>query len=141
VARLWFALQQQDSASPDLLLELLASAPAEPRHLQPPAWLERVRTQLHDQRGVACSLRFLAPQVGVHPVYLARQFRRYYGCALSDYTQALQVQAALAQMSQQHASLSDIALTCGFSDQSHMSRALRQKLDISPKLASSFVRR
>lgn len=139
-SRLWFALSQREPDSAELLLELLASVPTKLASDHPPAWLQRVHAQLHDQRGIGCSLRLVAPLIGVHPIYLARKFRQHYGCTLSDYAQALRIQSALELMSTQHLPLSEIASICGFADQSHLSRAVRQRLSISPKSANLLLR-
>ncbi len=45
----------------------------------PPRWLEQVRGLLHDQLSERSSLVALAESVKVHPVHVAREFRRFYG--------------------------------------------------------------
>jgi AraC family transcriptional regulator len=48
--------------------------------MTPPNWLRLVREELDDAAHVTPRVRVLAASAGVHPVYLARQFRRFYGC-------------------------------------------------------------
>ncbi len=99
----------------------------------PPPWLERVRELLHD-RCLDSSLRIadLAAEAGVHPVYLARVFRRYFGSSPGEYARSLRVQRAIADLLATDASLVEIAQSHGFSDQSHFSRAVKRHLGVSP---------
>jgi hypothetical protein len=79
--RLWHELRNWDGASPlaieaGLQLLLDAAMQPSPREQDGPMWLERAREQLHDEWRRTPDLAELAGTAGVHPVYLARAFRR-----------------------------------------------------------------
>ena len=74
----------------------------------------------------------LASAAGIHPVHVARLFRRYSGVTPGEYLQRLRVQQACRLMQEPERSLSEIASESGFADQSHMNRVLRRFLHCSP---------
>ncbi|MGQ7249521.1 AraC family transcriptional regulator [Halomonas sp. V046] len=63
----------------------------------------------------------------------ARQFSALVGC--SPYAWLTRERLALARrlMQDRHASLTDIALACGFADSAHFSRVFRRQHDLSPR--------
>ena len=94
-------------------------------------------------RGAACQARRLledqdapigeiARRLGLHPVYLARQFRAAYGLSLRDYRLVLRVRRAADRVLATGATLRRIAHECGFADQSHMCRVFRAVAGWSP---------
>jgi AraC family transcriptional regulator len=143
--RLAGELRRHDSAAPlaieGLLLELVAGAARE-RELRLtgtlPAWLTDARSQLHD--GCVESLSELAASVGVHPVTLARGFRKAYGCSVGAYLRWLRVARAARQLAETDASLAEIALAAGFADQSHFSNVFRRETGLSPSNFRRAVR-
>lgn len=138
-ARLYREFRQLDEFSglavEGLALEIIAEASRgslkEPGRT-PPHWLAQVRDILHEQLGERPSLVTLAESVDVHPVHLAREFRRFYGCTIGEYVRQSRIEFACHQISTSDASLSDIALAAGFFDQSHFSRTFKQINGISP---------
>jgi len=74
----------------------------------------------------------LAAMVNVHPVHLARSFRRFQGCTISDYVRQLRVDNARRKMMSGNVRLVDIALSSGFSDQSHFSRSFKRVTGMTP---------
>lgn len=99
---------------------------------RPPRWLKQTREFLdtHFTDNLSCS--DIAVSVGVHPVHLAREFRRHYKCTLGEYTRQLRVEFACRELSKADASLVDIALTSGFSSQSHFSTVFKRLTGMSP---------
>ena len=83
-----------------------------------PSWLIRVRDYLNDSIGGQVSMSEVAREAGVHPVHVARVFRRYTG---RDFLVG------------DRYSLADIALACGFADQSHFSHAFRRACGSTPR--------
>lgn len=96
-----------------------------------PAWLERVREVLDDADRPP-RLSEAAAAAGVHPVYLARQFRRFFGCSVSGYVHRLRVQRAAGLLGQARLPLSHVSFDAGFSDQSHMCRIFRRETGVTP---------
>jgi AraC family transcriptional regulator len=98
----------------------------------PPRWLELVRDELDAAGRVA--VRDLARSAGVHPVYLARQFRRFFGCSITEHARRRRVQVAAQQLSGSDIPLSVVSYTSGFADQSHMSRVFKSDTGLTPSL-------
>lgn len=97
-----------------------------------PSWVGAVRNLLHDTPNVSWTLPELAQVAGVHPAHLSRGFPLYFGCTLGDYVRHLKVQRALALFFDPHLSLLDIALACGFYDQSHFIRCFKAVMPEPP---------
>jgi AraC family transcriptional regulator len=97
-----------------------------------PHWLEQVRDILDDRLGERPSLVTLAESVDVHPVHLAREFRRYYRCTIGEYVRQRRIEFACHQISNSDASLSDIALAAGFFDHSHFARTFKTHMGMTP---------
>ena len=130
--RLVRELAAWETASPlvaeAICLELAASvARMRDEHGAPP-WLAIAREMLHDGTP---SIAEIAHACGVHPVHLARTFRRFFGCTPGAYLRRARVGRAAAML-RGRLSLSEVALRCGFADQSHMTHAFRRALGITP---------
>ena len=137
--RLLAEVRAGDFAAPlvieGLLLETLAGA-ARVGQLRmggttPPRWVSEARDLLHDPGGVG-SLSELAQAVGVHPVTLARGFRKAFGCTVGAYLRRLRLARAAERLAETDASLAEIALEAGFADQSHFSNLFRRETGVSP---------
>ena len=99
----------------------------------PPPWLSRARDAIHERfREQSLRVAALAAEHGVHPVYLARAFRRHYRVTPGEYVRRLRVECAARQLVDSADSLASIALECGFADQSHLTRAFRRRFGLSP---------
>jgi AraC-like DNA-binding protein len=97
-----------------------------------PPWLARARDALHASVGCSVSIGGLASAAGVHPVYFTRAFGRVYGCPPAEYVRRLRVDAACHALTHSDATLADIAMACGFADQSHMSRQFQRRIGVTP---------
>jgi AraC family transcriptional regulator len=137
--RLLAELRAGDIAAPlaveGLLLEVLAGAArasqVRMRGTSPPRWVTEARDLLHDPGRVG-SLGELAQAVGVHPVTLARGFRKAYGCSVGAYLRGLRLARAAQRLAETEDSLAEIALEAGFADQSHFSNLFRKETGVSP---------
>ncbi|WP_250846723.1 helix-turn-helix transcriptional regulator [Aquisphaera insulae] len=137
--RLYREYQKRDDLSPlvmeGLALEILAeiSRPgtAEPGHT-PPRWLCQARELLHDRFNEPLALNEVATSVGIHPVHLARSFRRHFGCTPGDYLRRIRVEFACHQLAHTDTPLIEIALAAGFADQSHFTRTFRRHMRQTP---------
>lgn len=106
-----------------------------------PAWVGEVRDRLHDAGARTPSLRELARAFDVHPTYLARAFRRRYGCSIGDYARRLRVERAARRLARRSPQgLSGIALDEGFADQSHLTRTFRAHTGMTPGTYREFIR-
>jgi AraC family transcriptional regulator len=98
-----------------------------------PGWLRRAEEFLHARFGSSISLRDVAREAGVHPVYCARVFRRRHGCPVSAYLRALRLAEAGRLVLRQGRSLAEAALAAGFADQAHLSRCFRRQFGFGPR--------
>lgn len=120
-----------------LALEILAEASRHSakcaRRVAAPCWLEQARELLHERCCERLSQTEIAELVGVHPVHLAREFRRFYRCTIGEYLRRLRVEFACRQLSSaSDAPLSEIALAAGFFDQSHFARTFKMLVGTTP---------
>lgn len=137
--RLYDEARQTDAASSlaveGLSLEILAQFSRErarTSHPKPPRWMKQVRDILHAQFSETITHDALGSAVGVHPVHLATVFRQHYKCTIGEYIRRLRIEYACEQLCMSDASLADIALTSGFSDQSHFSKTFKRLVGITP---------
>jgi len=118
-----------------LVLELLAHTSrrfVDPTKRRPPRWLRQVRELLQAQFIDELSLDDLAQAAGVHPVHLARAFRQQYHCTVGEYIRELRMECAQRQLSTSEVSIAEIAASVGFSDQSHLCKALKRHTGLTP---------
>lgn len=99
----------------------------------PPGWLAVARELLDDRCGEAVRVAELAQAVGVHPVHLARVFRQHVGCTPGDYLRRRRLERAAVLLRETRRPLSDIALHCGFGDQSHFANAFRRHSGVTAR--------
>jgi AraC family transcriptional regulator len=96
-----------------------------------PAWLRKARALVERQFAEPLSLPAIAAQVGVHPVHLARSFRRVYQTTCAGYARQLRIEFARRELAGD-APLSAIATAAGFCDQSHLTRLFKQYTGLTP---------
>jgi AraC family transcriptional regulator len=115
--------------------ELLAGArpaPATHRDLLP-AWAHRAYEAIMDRAAEgSLSVGAVAADVGVHPVHLARVFRRAWGCSPGELLRWRRVQATSHLLLRTRLPAAEIAVAVGFVDQSHMTRAFRTAFGLTP---------
>lgn len=126
-----------------LVLELLASAQRrrEPRERSHPAWLGRVVERLHASLDHQVGLDELAREVGVHPVHIARTFRRAYGETIGEHLRKLRVELVARRLGDTDTPLVDLALEAGFTDQSHLTRVFKRLTGTTPAAMRRTLRR
>ena len=130
----------RDIMTENLRVELLAqvSRRLQTRTSPAPSWLTRVRETVHDSAG-NLTVTQLAADAGVHRVHLARAFREHYGVSVSRYARRVRVQSALRLLAHASIPLSRVALEAGFSDQSHLTRAMRDAVGSTPAAIRSML--
>lgn len=112
--------------------ELLASVARAGRPAaRAPRWLARVAERLAES-GPAPSVRELAREAGVHPVHVARAFRRVHGVPPGTWRRRLRVRRACGMLRARGVPLAEVAALAGFSDQSHLTRDFRAVLGATP---------
>ena len=96
-----------------------------------PHWLLAVRERLDDEPAPP-RVHEMARAAGVHPVYLARQFRRWFACSVTEYAQRRRLQRAATSLSRPGVALATAAHESGFFDQAHMCHAFQRGVGVPP---------
>jgi len=96
-----------------------------------PEWLRHARSLVDRHFAEPLSLSVIAAQVGVHPVHLARSFRRVYQTTCAGYVRQLRIEFARRELAGP-APVSTIAIAAGFCDQSHFTRLFKQYTGLTP---------
>ncbi len=116
-----------------IVLEMIAQASRETKlDRRPPRWLERAREVIHSNYTESVGLESIARVVGVHPVHLARAFRKTYRSTVGDYVRQLRIQHVCGELSTTDAPLSEIAVAAGFYDQGHLARTFKKCIGLTP---------
>lgn len=78
------------------------------------------------------SVSAIAADVGVHPVHLARVFRRAWGCSPGELLRWRRTEEASRLLLRTRLPVADVAAAVGFVDQSHMTRAFHAAFGLTP---------
>jgi AraC family transcriptional regulator len=117
-----------------LALEILIESCRLAGHSQShaPPWLSRVKEflRVHFARNV--TLAEIASAASVHPAHLTRVFRQYCGHSVGSHVRQLRLDAARLQLRDSQCTLAEVAVACGFSDQSHLTRLFHAAFGITP---------
>ncbi len=137
--RLYGEFQRSDVYSPlaveGLMLEITAELTRRQlRKLEqaPPRWVSEARNAVRENISDPPTLDSLAQTVGVHPVSLAREFRRHYRCTVGEYVRQLRIDAACRELLESETPLSTVATNAGFYDQSHFANTFRRYTGMTP---------
>jgi AraC family transcriptional regulator len=146
--RLYAEFSREDSPSAlaieGLLLEIfaeMARSETMPDRDKLPGWLRRATDIVEERFLERLSLSAIATEVGVHYVHLSRQFHKYNRCTIGDLIRKRRVQYASHLLAHTDTPLAEIALTCGFSDQSHLSFLFKRYMGLSPSKFRSLLGR
>jgi AraC family transcriptional regulator len=135
--RLYGEFRQRDEVSrlavESLALGVLAEASRREAAARPavPLWLLVAMALIEERFREPLSLAAVAKSAGVHPVHLARTFRRVHQTTVAAYVRQLRVDFARSLLGGP-AGLSDIACAAGFCDQSHFSRCFKRHTGLTP---------
>lgn len=94
--------------------------------------LNRVRDKIEANLDTGLSLKCLAEVSGYSRAHFLRMFRVATGMTPHQYVLGLRLQRAQDALRQKNASIVDVAVSCGFSSQSHMTNIFRQHLETTP---------
>lgn len=118
-----------------LLIELFSAIGRtdKPPKSKKPEWVQQLRDLLFDTPAdYKWTLSALSLQLNLHPVHLSRDFPKHFGISLGNYIRILKLTKALNLIAGSQHSLTDIALHCGFADQSHFIRSFKSIFKITP---------
>ena len=140
-SKLYREFQEPDAVShlaiEGLGLELIASlARYSQRRLnvsrQPPRWLAQARELVKRRYLEHLTLSDIAGSVNVHPVTLAREFRRHYHCTVGEMVRRARIGFACRQLLKPEESIADVAVSAGFYDQSHFAKTFKKQTGLTP---------
>lgn len=135
-------IETQSSLTIESLMLEIVSAVAANRQNSTVIPVQRWRLlleKIHESFRESIRVRDLASAAGIHPIHVARLFRRYTGVTPGEYLQRLRVQEACRLMQEPERSLGEIAFESGFADQSHMNRVLRRFVHCSPGTLRALI--
>lgn len=89
------------------------------------------KTYIQSNLNEAISLTELSKELNIDKWQLSRKFKPVFGVTLFQHIHASRVVKAKEMLSQQH-SITDVALECGFCDQSHLTRYFKRFAGMSP---------
>lgn len=115
----------------EMLAGLHRAAPTSPPAL--PAWAHQAYEAVMDlATDTHLRIADVAAALGVHPVHLARVFRQAWGCSPGDLLRWRRIEQASGLLGRPELCMAEVALTVGFADQSHMTRAFRARYGMTP---------
>jgi AraC-like DNA-binding protein len=97
-----------------------------------PVWVSKIEEIIRDQFSGKLTLNYLSKTLEVHPVHISRAFPKYFNCGLGEYIRKIKVEKSLALLPDRKNALVEIALDCGFSDQSHFIRSFKEVIGTTP---------
>lgn len=121
-----------------LFLELMAEAARSAAHVEkgperkPPGWLIQAKELIHARFVEPLTHTVISESVNVHPVHLAREFRRYHACTIGEYLRWLRLEFACREIASTDDPFIEIAAAAGFSDHGHFSRSFKRFTGMTP---------
>lgn len=97
-----------------------------------PQWVYMLRDYLRANFINELNLKTISRVVDLHPVYLSREFSRYFGVTMGDYIRKLKVENAVLLLREPGLSLTEIGYQSGFADQSHFIRCFKNLFGSTP---------
>lgn len=87
---------------------------------------------MQENHSQALTVRQVARQVGLSPRQLERRFRSLFGLGPREFLVRTRVRAAARLLRVSDQSLAEVALACGFCDQSAFARSFHQHVGVTP---------
>lgn len=130
--RIYTELQIRDRYSQEAISQALKSLFWKGGHENASDWMIQLEMILNDRWNEFLSLEDLSAELCIHPVTISKFFAKSKGITLSDYMRKIKVKKAVDQLMNSSRSITEIALDCGFSDQSHLTRLTRYYIGCTP---------
>lgn len=93
-----------------------------------PIWLARAEEMLISPASVTEA----SHHVGVHPTHLIRTFRRFHRCTPAEFVRAHRLEQAAQLLARTRQPIVEVALACGFADQSHFTKHFHRAYGVAP---------
>ncbi len=138
-ARVYTEFERFDEFSPliieGLLLEIIGEASrrqGEKTKHTAPRWLQDVEDLLTHRYSEPLTLEEIANTIGIHPVHLAQTFRKLLNTTVGERLREIRLENAREALKFTQVPIAQIAVRCGFSDQSHLSRLFKARFGTTP---------
>ena len=142
----WREFHRDDTASAlgmDESLALLCSGIRESTRrgeFEPHQRLDRCAEYLGADLMALHRLSDVARIAGVHPMHLAKLFRRRFGCSMGEFVRRRRVAWACGQLTSECGTIANIAARAGFADHAHFTRTFRRITGCTPQWYRDHVR-
>lgn len=115
-----------------LMLDLIANAKKNVL-INNPEWVKELSFLLSDRWDEQITLKELSTTLGVHPVTISKNFRKYFFCTYGEFMRKLKIDRSISLIKNSKMSLTEIAFHCGFTDQSHFIKNFKFFTGFLPK--------
>jgi AraC-like DNA-binding protein len=115
-----------------LLLRRLGAMPGGETSIRRPRRLSRALAYAQANLAAPLTVERLAGAAHSSAGHLHGLFRRHLGRAPMAHVAALRLERAMARLAASDATIAEIALSCGYSDQSALTRALKRRHGVTP---------
>jgi len=112
------------------LLSSISKKEKEEKYL--PGWVKPLAELLNDCCDKNYSLRELSALLHIHPITISKNFPKFFNCTLGEYMRRTKICRSLSLVKKPDLSLTDVAYSCGFADQSHFTRVFKQMTGFLP---------
>ncbi|MFW6083866.1 MAG: AraC family transcriptional regulator [Gemmatimonadota bacterium] len=97
-----------------------------------PAWLARAEEYVRENFRQPLKIADVAEAAGVHPAHLAAVFRERHDVPLGEFIRRLRIEWSVDRLETTEESISSIAFSAGYADQSHLTRAFKDYMGMPP---------
>lgn len=126
-----FLQQQKIDFFEELLLQFISSEEMVRSPLRKP-WLGKLIRILDNEMEQNHSLSTLSERVFVHPTYMSRVFKEHIGLTIGQYQMDQKIKRATEKLFMERDSIAQIAVDCGFFDESHFIKTFKACHKITP---------
>jgi transcriptional regulator GlxA family with amidase domain len=105
-----------------------------------PGAIRRVRQYIETHLDEKVSLQTLASVAGVSMFHFARAFKQSEGVTPHDYLIQCRVRRTMELLAGTDLPISEVAVSAGFSDQSHCVRRFRERVGVCPRVYRGLAR-
>ncbi len=131
--------RDQEMAVTELVAALANTTQTQLQHLPP--WLARICDKIEDECFNPPSVADLAEEAGVHPVYLARAFRKFQHCNIKTYLHQCRLRRINQLLAEGRLPIAQIAFDSGYADQSHLTRYYKSQTGVTPGVFRRLVQK
>ena len=127
--------QRRFTSDDDDVVDLLASLStrrADAPSGEAPAWLRDAAAHFEDGWRPGLTVRDVARAADVHPVYLARCLRRWFGVGGADLIRRARLKHAARAVADSSQTMAGVAYATGFADEAHLCREFSKAIGLTP---------